>query len=137
MKSIKQQYIDLREGRMTQHNFMRSLRMSMPQYITNVTSFKDSVRILKNKGILNENIDELYAAAPDPIEVALKYYLTKKNYSYTEAIRAVAAEEGIDEETLASQYPQDRVDIEGYEPEENDDEIAAMIAKAEEEEANK
>ena len=132
MKSIKQQYIDLREGRMTQHNFMRSLRMSMPQYITNVTSFKDSVRILKNKGILNENIDELYATAPDPIEVALKSYLAK-GYTYTESIRAVAAEEGIDEETLASQYPQDRVDTEGHEPEENDDEVAAMIAKAEDE----
>jgi hypothetical protein len=57
MKSIKTQYIDLMEGRMSQHNFMRSLRMSLPQYITNVTSFKDSVRILKNKGILSENMD--------------------------------------------------------------------------------
>jgi len=56
MKSIKQQYIDLREGRMTQHNFMRSVRMSLPQYITNVTSFNDTVKILKNKGILNEAI---------------------------------------------------------------------------------
>ncbi len=60
MKSIKQQYIDLMEGRMSQYNFMRSLRMSLPQYITNVTSFKDSVKILKNKGILNESdINEL------------------------------------------------------------------------------
>jgi hypothetical protein len=57
MKSIKQQYIDLMEGRMSQHNFMRSLRMTMPQYVTNVTSFKDSVRILKNKGILSEAMD--------------------------------------------------------------------------------
>ena len=57
MKSIKQQYIDLMEGRMSQHNFMRSLRMSLPQYITNVTSFKDSVKILKNKGILSEAVD--------------------------------------------------------------------------------
>jgi hypothetical protein len=39
MKSIKTQYIDLIEGRMSQHNFMRSVRMSLPQYITNVTSF--------------------------------------------------------------------------------------------------
>ena len=60
MKSIQNQYIDLKEGRMSQHNFMRNLRMSMPQYITNVTSFKDAVRILKNKAILNEtNINEL------------------------------------------------------------------------------
>jgi len=54
MKSIKQQYIDLREGNMTQANFMRNLRMSLPQYVTNVTSFDDSIRILKNKGILTE-----------------------------------------------------------------------------------
>ena len=54
MKSIKQQYIDLQEGNMTQANFMRNLRMTLPQYVTNVTSFEDSVKILKNKGILTE-----------------------------------------------------------------------------------
>jgi hypothetical protein len=55
MKSIANQYRDLKEGKMTQSNFMRNLRMTMPQYITNVTSFKDAVRILKNKSILNES----------------------------------------------------------------------------------
>jgi hypothetical protein len=54
MKSIKQQYIDLREGNMSQANFMRNLRMTLPQYITNVTSFEDSIKILKNKSILTE-----------------------------------------------------------------------------------
>ena len=57
MKSIKQQYIDLKEGRMTQGNFMRNLRMTMPQFVTNVTSFGDAVKILKNKGILSESLD--------------------------------------------------------------------------------
>ena len=57
MKSIKQQYIDLCEGNMTQANFMRNLRMTLPQYVTNVTSFEDSVKILKNKGILTEVIN--------------------------------------------------------------------------------
>jgi len=54
MKSIKQQYINLTEGKMSQGNFMRSLRMTMPHYITNVTSFGDAVKILKNKGIITE-----------------------------------------------------------------------------------
>ena len=54
MKSTKQQYIELKEGKMTKENFMRNVRMSLPQYITNVTSFNDSVKILKNKGILTE-----------------------------------------------------------------------------------
>jgi len=55
MKSIANQYLDLKEGRLSQANFMRNLRMSMPQYVTNVTSFKDAVRILKGKGILTES----------------------------------------------------------------------------------
>ena len=56
MKSIKQQYIDLTEGKMSQGNFMRNLRMTIPHYVTNVTSFGDAVRILKNKGILSESL---------------------------------------------------------------------------------
>lgn len=56
MKSIQNQYRDLQEGRMTQSNFMRNVRMTLPQYITSVTSFKDTVKILTNKGILNEAI---------------------------------------------------------------------------------
>ena len=67
-KSIKQQFIDLREGRMTQQNFMRSLRQNLPQYITNVTSYKDSIKILKNKGILNEtDIKEGIGMFHDPV----------------------------------------------------------------------
>jgi hypothetical protein len=68
MKSIKQQYIDLREGNMSQANFMRNLRMTMPQYITNVTSFDDSVRILKNKGILTEADIKMVAIEKEDIE---------------------------------------------------------------------
>ena len=55
MKSIQNQYRDLREGKMSQQNFMRNLRMTMPQYITNVTSFRDAVKILTNKRILSES----------------------------------------------------------------------------------
>jgi uncharacterized protein YjiS (DUF1127 family) len=55
MKSIKQQYIDLTEGKMSQANFLRNIRMSLPQYVTNITSFGDTVKILKNKGIISEN----------------------------------------------------------------------------------
>jgi len=35
---------------------MRNLRMTMPQYVTNTTSYNDAVKILRNKGILTENI---------------------------------------------------------------------------------
>jgi hypothetical protein len=54
MESAKQQYLNLKEGKMTQAQFMRNIRMSLPQYVTNVSSFEDTVKILKNKGILTE-----------------------------------------------------------------------------------
>lgn len=57
MKSIANQYRDLKEGRMSQANFMRNLRMMMPQHVTNVTSFNDAIRILKSKSILTEAMD--------------------------------------------------------------------------------
>ena len=41
---------------MSQGNFMRNLRMTIPQHVTNVTSFGDAVRILKNKGIISESL---------------------------------------------------------------------------------
>ena len=57
MKPIQNQYIDLKEGRISKPNFMKSLRMTFPQYVTNVTSFEDSIKILKNKRILTESSD--------------------------------------------------------------------------------
>jgi hypothetical protein len=95
MKSIANQYRDLREGKMTQSNFMRNLRMSMPQYITNVTSFKDAVRILKNKSILNEaEINELspqtkYNAAMKAVDKISKSrsYDRSSDSEYTKALR--------------------------------------------------
>lgn len=54
MKNIQAQYTDLLEGKMSQANFMRNVRMQFPQYVTNVSSFEDSVKILKGKRILSE-----------------------------------------------------------------------------------
>ena len=56
MKSIANQYKDLKEGKMSQANFMRNLRMSMPQ-VTNTMSFGDAVKVLKNKGIITESFN--------------------------------------------------------------------------------
>jgi hypothetical protein len=54
MKSISVQYQELKEGRMTQHQFLRNARMLFPNHVTNHNSFEDSVKILKNRGLLNE-----------------------------------------------------------------------------------
>jgi len=54
MKNISTQYQDLKEGRMTQHQFLRNARMLFPNHVTQFNSFEDSVKILKQKGLLNE-----------------------------------------------------------------------------------
>jgi hypothetical protein len=54
MKSISVQYQELKEGKITNHQFLRNARMMFPNFVTNHNSFDDSVKILKNKGLLNE-----------------------------------------------------------------------------------
>ena len=71
MKSTQTQYNELREGNMSQANFMRNIRMTFPQYITNVTNFDDSVKILKNKGLLSEAKAENTDHLCNPVEVDL------------------------------------------------------------------
>ena len=54
MKNISTQYQELKEGKMTQHQFLRNARMMFPNFVTNHNSFNDSVAILKTKGLLSE-----------------------------------------------------------------------------------
>lgn len=54
MKNISGQYQDLLEGKMNKAQFLRNVRMMFPSFVTNHNSFDDSVRILKQKGMLNE-----------------------------------------------------------------------------------
>ena len=54
MKNIQKQYTDLLEGKMSKQNFMRNVRMEFPQHVTNVSSFEDTVKILKGKRIISE-----------------------------------------------------------------------------------
>jgi hypothetical protein len=86
MKSIANQYRDLKEGRMSQANFMRNLRMTMPQFVTNVTSFGDAIRILKNKSILNENTNP--ANQPSEEELAAMVKKMEDEKAGEEAVKA-------------------------------------------------
>ena len=148
---------------MSQANFMRNLRMTMPQYVTNVTSFNDAVRILKNKAILTEALNE--NSLLDEVTSEME-----NGASYAEAIAKVAAKYNMDEDKLATMVPEQSVGDEEYKDDfeysddydddysrdwavgddyndgefweakdggDEDDEFADMIAKAEEEEAGK
>jgi hypothetical protein len=77
MKPIKNQYIDLKEGKMTESQFMRNVRMSLPQYISNVTLFKQAERILINKGIISEIKAPIVEALNPADEVELENIISK------------------------------------------------------------
>jgi len=82
---------------MSQANFMRNIRMTFPQYVTNVTSFDDSVKILKNKGILNE-IHQPLPEKPDQDEA------TNDSDAEFDAILKKLEDEKTGEEAVAAQY---------------------------------
>jgi hypothetical protein len=56
MKSLQNQYNQINEGKGHKDMFMKSARKLFPQYITNFAPYKEVVTILKQKGILSENI---------------------------------------------------------------------------------
>lgn len=65
MKNIQKQYTDLLEGKMSKANFMRNVRMQFPQHVSPVSSFEDSVKILKGKRILSEAPEGVYGHNPN------------------------------------------------------------------------
>ena len=92
---------------MSQANFMRNLRMTMPQYVTNVTSFNDAVKILRNKAILTEALNE--NSLLDEVTSEME-----NGASYAEAIAKVAAKYNMDEDELATKVPEQSVGDEEY-----------------------
>lgn len=106
MKSIKQQYINLTEGKMSQAQFMRNVRMALPQFITNITSFSDTVKILKNKGILTESLDNIMAdeiakQAVDFSDAVIQLQDKGLTLRQAENIAARYHEEGYEDEATA------------------------------------
>lgn len=88
MKNIQKQYTDLLEGKMSKQNFMRNVRMQFPQHVTNVTSYEDSVKILKGKRIISEAAEGVYGhnpnaeAPPAPGIDQLNYYQVYHGIQY-------------------------------------------------------
>ena len=167
MKSIANQYRDLKEGKLSQFNFMRNLRMTMPHLVTNVTSYQDSIKILKNKGILNEIASPSELAMgikvemehTDDIQVAKKiamdhlaenptYYsnLKSSGVDTPQGLKSTSTTGGEStlEPNLNRANPRDGFSLGFFEENQEmdgdpatEEEIAAMIAQAEEEESGK
>jgi len=79
MKSIFDQYKSLNEGKLGQSQFLRNVKMALPKFISNTTSFDDAVKILKSKNIISEAKADDYAhyCNPQEYDLGMRYELDK------------------------------------------------------------
>jgi hypothetical protein len=78
MKNISDQYKLVVEGKLSESQFLRNTRLALPKFITNINSYEDTVKILKNKGIINEVKDEkINEYNPQQYNLGMRYELNK------------------------------------------------------------
>jgi len=79
MASIFDQYKLVNEGTLGQAQFLRNVKMALPKFISNTTSFGDAVKILKSKGIIAEAKEEYdtHYCNPQEYDLGMRYELDK------------------------------------------------------------
>jgi len=107
MKSISVQYQDLREGKIDRHQFLRNARMMFPNFVTNQNSFEDSVKILKQKGLLNEG--DAVQGTPDKAPT-YKYPNEVTKYKKVEQSPEVDEQDGVYPATTLTDIPKEKTD---------------------------
>ena len=87
MRTLQEKYNGVLEGNFSKTQFRRDAAMELPQFVSNVNSFDDTVAILKNKGIVSEakKQEPKYSTAkpedqvaPDVLDTGIKFELDKK-----------------------------------------------------------
>lgn len=86
MRTLQEKYNAVLEGKFSKTQFRRDAAMELPQFISNVNSFDDTVAILKNKGIVTEakkneryfESDPADHISPDVLDTGIKCELEKK-----------------------------------------------------------
>jgi hypothetical protein len=106
MKSISIQYQELKEGKINRHQFLRNARMMFPNHVTQFNSFEDSVKILKNKGLLNEG--DAVKGTPDK---APSYDYPTQPAKYKKVVQEpeVDEQDGIYPATTVTDIPKEEV----------------------------
>lgn len=85
--TLQEQYNSLKEGKGNKQQFFKSARHLFPDLITPVNTFEDTVRILKNRGIITESIGGVVTKGKTPDW----HKIFKENI--TEAAKEAKAEE--------------------------------------------
>ena len=87
MRTLQEKYDGVLEGNFSKTQFRRDAATELPQFVSTVNSFEDTVSILKNKGTITEAKKEepKYSTAkpadqiaPDVLDTGIKFELDKK-----------------------------------------------------------
>ena len=77
MKTVTEKYRAIQTGQISESEFVRQMRLTHPQHITQFNGFNDTVQILKNKGLLfEEKKYETVNISDDSVRRGLRYELT-------------------------------------------------------------
>ena len=83
MKTLQTQYNLIKEGKGSKHIFLKEAKSLYPDMITNFSTFEQTEKILKNRGVINENVVGLRPIndwEPSPkqdYEIAFKNFLSE------------------------------------------------------------
>jgi hypothetical protein len=87
MRTLQEKYNAVLEGKFSKTQFRRDAAIEMPQFVSTVNSFDDTVSILKNKGAITEakaqepkytTASPADTIAPDVLDTGIKFELDKK-----------------------------------------------------------
>jgi hypothetical protein len=83
MKTLQTQYNLIKEGKGSKHIFLKEAKLLYPDMLTNFSTFEQTEKILKNRGVINENFVGLQPIndwGPSPkqdYEIAFKNFLSE------------------------------------------------------------
>ena len=76
MRTVTEKYKAVNEGKLNQDEFVRQMRLSYPNFISQFNGFKDTVQILSNRGLLFEEKTMKHDVSDESIRRALDVELT-------------------------------------------------------------
>ena len=100
MKTLQEQYNLLKEGKGHKDVFLKSARRLFPEFISNITSYNDTVTILKQKSILSEGVGGVVTQKSANPFTNWKNYLNEE----AKAVEKDPTKEVVDMETRGYDY---------------------------------
>lgn len=77
MRTLQEKYTAIQQGKFDKTNFIREAKYTYPDFISPANSYDDIIRILKNKGVLTENIEPITNYSLYQIDLGTRVELEK------------------------------------------------------------